>query len=105
VRADIERYIPAALARRIIGREGTHYVVATSTLARYDDAFLLGALVDAMDSGYEYTRDDLAHLLATYLGFRRIGQAMRERVEAVSKAGVKRGVLAKKGKWVWRTQR
>lgn len=102
IRTVLEHTLSTALHRRVVVLEDDRYVAATPTIARYDDTFLLASLSAIMRSDYEYKPDDIAEMMAGYLGYSAVTDAMRERIDGVVAEGLRVGVLRGKGGWVWR---
>jgi type I restriction enzyme S subunit len=102
IRTVLEHTLPTALHRRVVVLEDDRYVAATPTIARYDDDFLMESLSAIMRSDYEYKPDDIAEMMAGYLGYSAVTEAMRERIDGVVAEGLRVGVLQGKGGWVWR---
>ena len=55
-----------------------------------------------MLKGKQYTRDEVTQHLAAHLGYANVTPAMREHLKSVFNSAVRRGILGRQGKWVWR---
>lgn len=102
VRAELEGLLRKAARRKIVERDGDHYHCPTSIFRNYDREFLITQLKPVMRKGQEYTRDEVAQRLATHLGYANVTSAMRDHLKGVFNAALRRGVLQKQGKRIWR---
>jgi len=102
VHAELKSHLRAAIRRRIVERDGEYVVCPTSIFRNYDTEFLRARLKSVMALGREYTRDDVIHNLAEYLGYRNVTAAMRDHMKSVFNSAIRHGELGYRGQWIWR---
>jgi type I restriction enzyme S subunit len=87
MRAQLERHIEVALARRIIARdiarEGELLTGATPQFGRYDFGFLMATIERLAPPGSEVDKGEIVRALAAYLGYGQVTSAIRERMDRV----------------------
>ncbi len=101
-RTRLQKHLETAEERRIVARQDGFLEGATPTFARYDEEFLLQTLRGLMRMGTEYERGMVIRMVASYLGYGQVTAAVRNRMEVIFAAGVRRGLLAQKDGRIWR---
>ena len=101
-RTRLQKHLETAEERRIVARQDGLLEGATPTFARYDEEFLLQTLRALMRTGAEYERGAVIRMVASYLGYGQVTAAVRNRMEVIFAAGVRRGLLAQRDGKVWR---
>ncbi len=75
---------------------------ATSKMDDYTRDELVDTIRSATRKGCNYERDEIVAAVATYLGFVRITDGVRDPIKSAINAAIRRGVLGYEGSTVWR---
>lgn len=93
VRSGLADHLRTAVARRIVAPRGPGYIGATPKFGRYDYDFLIVMLRMLMRKGVDYDPQALTRKIAAHLGYGHVTSAIRERMDGVYGAAVRRGIL------------
>ncbi|HYG62214.1 MAG TPA: restriction endonuclease subunit S [Thermoanaerobaculia bacterium] len=98
LQARLREHLALAITRRIVGRAGDQLLVgATPNFARYEQEFLLQALLAVVRKGAEYERTAVCRAIAARLGYSQVTAAMRERMEEIFGTAIRMGLLEARG--------
>lgn len=108
IRETLRGHLRAAIRRgiveRVAGGRGDTLKGATPLISGYDDEALLAAIRSVLRKGEERDRDEVTRAVAAHLGFVRVTDAIADRMKAVYRVGVRRGVLGGERGTVWREE-
>lgn len=96
VRTGLETHLRTAVARRIVApsTDGTDgFYGATPKFGRYDYDFLIGTLRVVLRKNTDYEPEAVMRAVAVWLGFGNVTDAMRDRMNEVIEAALRRGIL------------
>jgi hypothetical protein len=98
VQARLREHLALAITRRIVARAGDQLLVgATPNFARYEQEFLLQALLAVVRKGGEYERTAVCRAIAARLGYSQVTAAMRDRMEEIFGTAIRMGLLEVRG--------
>lgn len=101
--ARLREHLSLAVKRHIVAHAGDLWVGATPNFGRYEQDFLIQELRAVMRKGVEVDRLAVCRAIAARLGYSQVTAAMRERMEEIFAAAVRRGrVEARGSRLVWR---
>jgi len=100
IREELESHINTAIRRKIIARNGDGLIHATPTIHQYDEEYLIKVLRSVIRKGYEYQREHVVEQAAVYLGYDKVSDAFAERMKAIFRIAIRRGLLYRNGVYV-----
>ncbi len=103
-RKELAPYIDTALQRKILCRKGDGFSSGAPTIQRYDDEFLMKVVETVIENGYEYQADHLINESANYLGFERVSDAFKKRMNSVLDMAVRKKVLYRKDAYLGKVE-
>ncbi len=96
-------HLRAAIRRRIIEADGPSLVHAgTGTMSDYGLDELRETFRSVMRKGTNYEREDVVHALASYLGFVRVTDTIRQPIKSAINSAIRQGLLGYEGSVIWR---
>jgi hypothetical protein len=98
VQARLREHLALAITRRIVARAGEQLLVgATPNFGRYEQEFLLQALLAVVRKGVEMERTAVCRAIAARLGYSQVTTAIRERMEEIFGIAIRMGLLETRG--------
>jgi hypothetical protein len=95
----------AAIRRRIIEADGPSLVHAgTGTMSDYGLDELRETFRSVMRKGTICEREDVVHALASYLGFLRVTDSIRQPIKSAINGAIRQGLLGYEGSVIWREE-
>ena len=98
-------HLRAAIRRRIIEADGPSLVhTGPGTMSDYGLDELRETFRSVMRNGTVYEREDVIHALASYLGFVRVTDTIRQPIKSAINRAKRHGLLGYKGSVLWREE-
>ncbi len=92
----------AAIRRQIFERDGDYVRLMTHSLTDYARDYLRDLVCSVIRKGSTCEREEVIHVVAHHLGFKRVTENARNEVKSAINSGIRQGLLGYQGTEIWR---